>query len=127
MSYIIEQKIKGKIYLYKVDSYWDTKKKQARQKRIYLGPKDGRQRTPLKQVLSRLTTHNYGNVCFFKEQIKQLGLLELLQKIYPDHYNEILALAMYEVSEGAPSYLFSHWVEEQCLPEVKQLASSGVS
>ena len=127
MSYIIEQKIKGKIYLYKVDSYWDTEKKQARQKRVYLGPKDGRRRTPLKQSLSRLTTHNYGNVFFFKEQIKQLGLLELLQRIYPDHYNEILALAMYEVSEGDPSYLFSHWVDEQRLPEVKQLSSSGVS
>jgi len=127
MSYVIEQKIKGKIYLYKVDSYWDKDKKQARQKRVYLGPKDGKQKTPLKMALSRLTTHNYGNIFFLKEQIKQLGLLDLLQKTYPDNYNEILALAMYEVSEGSPSYLFPCWVEEQSLPEVKQLGSSGIS
>lgn len=127
MSYIVEQKIKGKIYLYKVEGYWDKEKKQARQKRVYLGPKNGRQKTPLKQAVSRLTTHNYGNIFFLKEQIKQLGLLELLQKIYPDNYNEILALAMYEVSEGTPSYLFPYWLEEQSLPEVKQLGSAGIS
>jgi len=127
MSYIIEQKIKGKIYLYQVESYWDKDKKQARQKRVYLGPKEGKKKTPLKKALSRLTTHNHGNIYFLQEQIKQLGLLELLQKIYPDNYKEILGLAMYEVSEGSPSYLFPYWVEEQNLPEVKQLGSSGIS
>lgn len=127
MSYIIEQKIKGKLYLYKVESYWDKEKQQARQKRVYLGPKEGKRKTPLKLALSRLTTHNYGNIYFLQEQIKQLGLSELLKKIYPDNYNEILALAMYEVSAGSPSYLFAGWVEEQSLPQVKQLASSGIS
>jgi transposase len=127
MSYIIEQKIKGKIYLYKVESYWDKEKKQARQKRVYLGPKGGKRKTPLETALSRLTTHNYGNVFFLKDQIKQLGLLELLQEIYPDYYNELLALAMYEVSEGSPSYLFSCWIQEQNLPEVKQLNSANIS
>jgi TPP-dependent 2-oxoacid decarboxylase len=28
-SYVIEQKIKGQIYLYEVESYWDSEKKQA--------------------------------------------------------------------------------------------------
>ena len=127
MSYIIEQKIKGRIYLYKVDSYWDKDKKQARQKRVYLGPKDKKQKTPLRQAISRLTTRNFGNVYFLMEQIKTLGLSDLLQSIYPDTYNTILALAMYEVSEGAPSYLFPYWLEEQNLPAVKRIASSGIS
>ena len=39
MSYIVEQKIKGNIYLYNVESYWDKGKKQSRQKRTYIGPK----------------------------------------------------------------------------------------
>ena len=127
MSYIIEQKIKGRIYLYKVDSYWDKDKKQARQKRVYLGPKDKKQKSPLKQAISKLTTHNFGNVYFFMEHIKALGLSDLLQSIYPDNYNAILALAMYEVSEGSPSYLFPYWLEEQNLLEVKRIESSGIS
>ena len=64
MSYIIEQQIKGRIYLYKVESYWDKEKQQARQKRFYLGTKDGKQKTPLKLAISKLTTHNYGNIFF---------------------------------------------------------------
>ena len=40
MVYIIEQKIKNRIYLYEVESFWDKNKKQARQKRKYLGPKE---------------------------------------------------------------------------------------
>ena len=40
MAYTIEQKIKGRIYLYKVESYWDKDKKQSRQKRTYIGPKN---------------------------------------------------------------------------------------
>ncbi len=40
MSYTFEQKNKGKTYVYKVESFWDKEKKQARQKRIYLGRKD---------------------------------------------------------------------------------------
>ncbi len=40
MSYIAKQKIKGNIYLYRVDSYWDKEKKQSRQKRTYIGPEN---------------------------------------------------------------------------------------
>ena len=127
MSYIIEQKIKGKIYLYKVESYWDKEKKQPRQKRTYIGPKDGKQKPTIKQSISKLTTHNYGNIYFFNEQLKQLGLVELLKNIYPDHYNEIIALAIYEISESSASYLFPYWLDEQNLPNVKRLESSGIS
>lgn len=127
MSYIIEQKVKGRIYLYQVESYWDKEKQQARQKRFYLGPKDVKQKTPLKLAISKLTTHNYGNIYFLKEQLNRLGLLELLQNIYSDNYNEILALAMYEVSERSASYMFPYWLEDQNLPEVKRLASSSIS
>jgi hypothetical protein len=39
MSYIVEQKIKGK-NLYKGESYWDKQKKQSRQKRTCIGAKE---------------------------------------------------------------------------------------
>src|SRR5271157_4400843 len=37
MSYIVKQKIHGKIYAYEAENSWDPEKKQARQKRRYLG------------------------------------------------------------------------------------------
>ena len=99
MSYIIEQKIKGKIYLYKVDSYWDSEKKQARQKRVYIGPKEGKKKSPLKVAISRLTTLNHGNIYFLNDQLNQTGLPELLQNIFPDSYKEMLALVLEEYIE----------------------------
>ncbi len=62
MSYIIEQKNKGRIYLYKVFSYWDKDKKQARQKRTYIGPKDAKKKPAIKQIISNIVHRNYGNV-----------------------------------------------------------------
>jgi hypothetical protein len=38
--YRVEQKIHGHTYVYEVTSYWDAKKKQSRQKRVYIGRKD---------------------------------------------------------------------------------------
>ena len=42
MSFIVSQKIKGRIYLYQVESYWDKDKKKSRQRRTYIGPKSGK-------------------------------------------------------------------------------------
>ncbi len=40
MTFIVKQKIKGKIYLYRAESYWAKEKKQLRQKRTYIGPEE---------------------------------------------------------------------------------------
>ena len=62
MSYIIEQKIKGRIYLYNVDSYWDKDKKQSRQRRTYIGPKNPKRKHVIKQINNKIVHKNYGNV-----------------------------------------------------------------
>ena len=62
MAYIIEQKIKGKIYLYKVESYWDKTKKQPRQRRTYIGPKQNENRAKTKRNQSSLVSKGFGNV-----------------------------------------------------------------
>ena len=40
MSYKVEQKIGGKIYVYEATNHWDKQKKQSRQTRKYIGVKD---------------------------------------------------------------------------------------
>ena len=61
MSYIIEQKIKGKIYLYEVESYWDKEKKQPRQRRKYLGRKKNDFRPGILNNLSSISVKIYGD------------------------------------------------------------------
>ena len=37
MTYLVKQKIRGRIYAYEAENFWDPEKKQSRQKRRYLG------------------------------------------------------------------------------------------
>jgi len=127
MAYIIEQKIKGNIYLYKVESYWDKDKKQSRQKRTYLGPKGKLKKSNIKQTKSTIVHKNYGNIFFLDFILKQLGLEYILQNIFPDNYKEIIALAYYDIIEASPYYLFPFWQEEHYLPDTKKLDSSSIS
>ncbi|GHV08980.1 hypothetical protein FACS1894160_4150 [Bacteroidia bacterium] len=53
---------------------------------------------------------NYG-ICGFKEE----------------DYNEIIALAYYEIMEASPGYLFHYWLEEQDFKCVKSMYSSDIS
>jgi transposase len=127
MSYIIEQKIKGRIYLYKVDSYWDKDKKQARQKRTYIGPKDAQKKPKIKQINSNIVHKNYGNIFLLKYLTKKIGIGDILKRTFPDHYSELIALAFYEIVEASPLYLFPFWLEEHHLPNTKKLDSSAIS
>ena len=127
MSYIVEQKIKGRIYLYEVESYWDKSKKQPRQRRKYIGPKNAQNRPKIKQRPSYLLSRNYGNILLLDFIANKLGITELLKTFFPEFYFEILALAYFEIMESSALYLFPYWIDEQFLPNTKKLYSSGIS
>ncbi len=127
MAFIVEQKIKGRIYLYNVESYWDKEKKQSRQKRTYIGPKE-KVKTP-KPIpkMTNLISKAFGDVFLLKKLSEDLGIKKLLKENFPDNYEIILALAMYNVSRNEPHYLYPHWHEEHYIPEIKKIHSSSIS
>ena len=127
MSYIIERKIRGHIYCYKVESYWDKDKKQARQKSVYLGPKEKAGSKKLKRILARTVSKNYGNIFFLEEIAKSVGLYDVLKECYPDHYKEILLNAFYEITGESKNYLLHHFQDEHYFADVKTMYSSDVS
>ena len=127
MSYIVEQKIKGRIYLYNVDSYWDKEKKQSRQKRTYIGPKHAKKKPTLKQIKTNIVHKNYGNIFLLNWIINKIGLKDIVEKIFPDHFTELIALTFYEIIESSPLYLFPYWLEEHYLPKTKKMDSSAIS
>lgn len=88
MAYTVEQKIKGRIYLYKVESYWDKEKKQPRQKRVYIGPKRNRNKVKIKQNRSSLVSKGFGNIFLVKFISDKLGLTEILKSIFSENYQE---------------------------------------
>ena len=134
MTYIVEQKIKGHIYLYEVTSFWDKNKKQPRQKRKYLGPKEKiykKTPPPNKQRYQKkpadFTSKSYGDVFLFEYLSKELGLSAILEKVFDKDYKEILHLSYYMLSESSPSYLFPYWHEAHDISPVKKLNSQQLS
>jgi len=127
MSYIIERKVKGNIYRYKVESYWDKDKKQSRQKTVYLGAKEKAQTRKLKQLAARLISKNYGNIFFLEEISKTIGLYDTLKECYPDIYKEILLNSFYQITGESKNYLLHHFQDEHYFEGVKKMFSSEVS
>jgi transposase len=128
MSYIVEQKIKGRVYLYKAESYWDKDKQQPRQKRTYIGPKEENpKKTSIKKEIRSVITRNLGNIKLLQTAADTCGLTKVLSGIFPDCYKEILALSFYDIMEGAASFKFPYWLIEQYLPGVKKMHSSDIS
>jgi len=127
MSYKVERKINGNIYIYETESYWDSEKKQARQRSKYLGPKEKSETKKLKHSLSHLVSKNYGNIYLLEEVSKSIGLYEVIKRCYPDYYKEILASSFYEIIGESSNYLFHHFQNEHYFQGVKTMYSSDVS
>lgn len=128
MSYIVEQPIKGNIYLYRVESYWDKGKKQARQHRVYIGPKDKKIKLSVRKMKgAQLVSKSYGSTFFLRYIAKELGLYQILQSVFPDKFEQILALAYYEIIESSPLYLFEYWQQDAYLPDIKTMGSHSCS
>lgn len=138
MSYVVEQKIKGRIYLYEVESFWDKDKKQARQRRKYLGPKEKvyKKSTPAEKDSnlqanssspSSFISKSYGDVFLVNYLQEQLKLTDILKNEFGEDYKEILALSAFMLQESSPSYMFPYWHEEHHFEDVKKLNSQNIS
>jgi transposase len=127
MAYIVERKVRGNIYRYKVEAYWDKEKKQPRQRSLYLGPKEKAQTKRIKKILAQAVSMNYGNIFFLEEISKSIGLYDVLKECYPDNYRELLLNAFYQIMGESKNYLLHHFQNEHYFGDVKTMYSSDVS
>lgn len=113
MTFKIEHKSGKQKYIYEVTSYWDKEKKQSRQKRKYIGKKDndtGEIITPVKSRKPKLC-QDYGSTYLLDKISENIKLKEILQRVFPDKYNEILGLAYYSICENKALYYYEEWKE----------------
>ena len=128
--YRVEQKIHGHTYVYEVTSYWDAKKKQARQKRVYIGrkdPKTGEIVDTKRESSKPIDSLSFGTVCLLKHISKQIKLTDVLAKIFPEQYKQFLHLASFKVATGEPFYLYNYWHETQFLRRESSLEPQRIS
>lgn len=127
MSYIVKQKIKGRIYLYEVTSVWDKEKKKPIQKRKYLEPENKIYSKSKNVDYSKVISKSHGNVMLLSDLAVKSGVTAILKEYFPLDFENILALAYYEISEVSASYLYHYWLEEQNLLNIPKLHSSQIS
>jgi len=128
--YTIEQKIHGHTYVYEVTNHWDAKKKQARQKRVYIGRKDPQtgKIVDTKRVSSKpVDSQIFGTMCLLKSISKQIKLTEVLANIFPEQYKQLLYLASFKVATGEPFYLYNYWQEMQFVSPEYSLEPQRIS
>ena len=128
MSFIVHQKIKGKIYVYEATSSWDPKKGKTVQKRKYLGVlgKDGKVTTPYKEVKIK-GVRDYGAIYLLSLLAQECKLYETVKKVFPKEYETIMNLVYFKVIEHQPYYLFHPWSEGTYLFEGSPLISQDLS
>ncbi len=129
MTYQVEQKIGKHIYLYEAEGYWDSKKKQARQKRRYIGKKEsatGNIVTPRKSFKPKLV-QDYGHLYLVKYLCRKLGLEKSVKSTFRNYGDELLTLAHYLILEGKPLYLEHSWAESCYLPKTMAINSQRLS
>jgi len=132
MSYVVEQKIKGRIYLYEVENFWDKEKKQPRQKRKYIGPKEkiynkSKAIKESKLKPSNFASKSYGDIFLTSYLQDELGLRKLLKDTFKEDYETICALSSFAVQENSASYLFPYWHDEHYIDGVSRLNSQQLS
>ena len=128
MSYIVEQKIKNRIYLYEVNSYWDKNKKQSRQKRKYIGPKERIEEKKVKLTdKSEIISKSVGNIALLKNISDKIGLRDILKKFFPDDFSDILNLSFYNICNATAGYLYNYWHDEHHLDNNRSLYSEDIS
>ncbi len=96
MTYLVKQKIRGKIYVYEAEGHWDGEKKQARQTRKYLGVWDEGTQTIIPKQAERdvRTTRSFGQAYLLAEVCKEIDLQNKLHRALGEDGNAVLALAM---------------------------------
>jgi transposase len=114
MTFQVKQRIKGKTYVYEVESYWDHEKKQSRQRRKYLGTWDENSQKiiPRDDAFVIKTTVNYGDVHILRSIATRLGIEKTLGKLFGEKANLMLTLSFFKILEPRSLRMFGTWAED---------------
>jgi len=127
MAFIVRQKIKGKIYLYSVESYYDKSTKKVKQKRKYLGPQSEEKLAENPAISQKVSVKNFGSIYFLNFLMEKSGLNKLLKNVFPEIYLDIINLVFFQICQAEASYLFHYWYDEQYFTNSKNMFSDDIS
>lgn len=122
MAFIRYKKFGQQEYAYEVHSYWDSKQQKPRQKSKYLGivvdKEKGIFRKPSEKKASSKKEKfilDFGDSYILKKFIEDIGLGEMLKKIFGKYYESILALVIYRLVSMSAMRQAKTWLEGSVL------------
>jgi transposase len=126
MTYIVKQKIHGRIYAYEAENYWDPEKKQSRQKRRYLGVWDEATGLIIPKTAERdvKTTKSLGPAYLLNSIGEEIQLRKKLSESFGKDGDLILAIAMSKLLHQTSLKNMHHVLEDSFLPEIYTLKES---
>jgi transposase len=128
MSYIVHQKVKGKVYAYEAESYWDSEKKQPRQRRRYLGVVDEEGKIIEKNFQRDIkSAKDYGPSYLLDKLAGELRLRKKLVDAFGAQGEEVLALAMAKVIKPDSLRNLHRVLGDSFLPEMYSLKGEYTS
>jgi transposase len=141
MSYTtIHKKKNGVMYLYKVEGFWDKKKKAPRNRQVCIGridedtgevvPSNRKARTAKRaavapEVTARSTV--IGPSLLLDKVTGDTGLFTAIKKSLPEQYLKILSLAYFLVQKGLPLSRCESWSRANKHPYSEAISSQSVS
>lgn len=115
MSFIRFQKFGKQDYAYEITAYWDKKTKSPKQKSRYLGVVIDKE----KKIFERRIQHrenerlilDYGDAFLIKKFFEQTGFEQLLQRVFGNALQNILALLSYRLCHGSAMMYAKTWFD----------------
>jgi transposase len=126
MTYIVKQKIHGRTYAYEAENFWDPLKKQARQKRRYLGVWDESTGQIIPKAAERdiKTTKSFGPSYLLDAASDEIQLRSKLSEAFGEDGDSILAVAMSKLLYQTSLKNLHHVLDDSFLPEMYSLKES---
>lgn len=126
MSYIVKQKIHGRTYAYEAENFWDSSKKQSRQKRRYLGVWDESTGQIIPKTAERdvKTTKIFGSPYLLDAICNEIDLRKKLSKAFGEDGDAILGIAIAKLLCPTSLKNMHHIFEDSFIPEMYSLQES---
>jgi len=126
MTYLVKQKIRGRIYAYEAENFWDPEKKQSRQKRRYLGVWDEATGQIIPKTAERdvKTAKSFGSAYLLNSISDEVQLRKKLAESFGKDGDLILTIAMSKLLHQTSLKNMHHVLEDSFLPEIYSLKES---
>ena len=134
MAYLVTRRVGKYLYRYEVESYWDRKKKQPRQRTLrFLGRVDKEGRVivpPAIRVDSLSNSFPVGSLALFYAVARELDMLAHIQEVLDvdhDTAGHVLCLVLNQIGAKRPLSGLSDWVVRSPIPRWEHLDISRLN